>query len=215
MFLHFARIYYNNNVSYPRFMKVLENEFLEKMEDLTEKSILSIIEASTLLPGKSFKIGEEIRKVLIDNMSGKEASSIEPGFFLDCLNKFTYMKRRRFSAVEVGKATEYLLEQIPLKDKTNRTQDKLNRLINNNGFFNHESAIKIIGKVLKSTENIRLDDLDTAVNISLPIEEYVQKYYNMHKEKIDSYKLIRLYLIITASPDAGLKEKLKPIYLEA
>jgi hypothetical protein len=58
------------------------------MELLSEKSISSIIDASTLLPIKSFKIGDEIRKVLVDNMSDKDGSAtIEPFFFIDCLHK--------------------------------------------------------------------------------------------------------------------------------
>jgi len=99
-------------VQYPRFLKTLEEEFIEKMENLTEKSILNIIEASTLLPSKSFKVGDEIRKVLIDNMTsdGKnKEEEIDPSFFFDCINRFTYGRRRRFLPTEVKKIFDYIL----------------------------------------------------------------------------------------------------------
>jgi hypothetical protein len=57
LFLQLARIFNANNVHYPRFMRILEQEFIEKMENLTERSILNIIEASTLLPPRSFTVG--------------------------------------------------------------------------------------------------------------------------------------------------------------
>lgn len=179
LFLNLARIYYNNDVQFPRFMKVLDEEFIEKMELLTDRSILSIIEASTMLPMKAFKVGDEIRKVLIDNMANdsKEATGIEPSFFLDCILKLTYGNRRHLSQAEVKKIVDYVLLQIPFKDKTNNAQNKLARLIINGNLFSNIDAQRILEKILKKSETVRLDELELATNVGMNVGAEVIRFY--------------------------------------
>jgi hypothetical protein len=183
------------------------------MELLSEKSILSVIEASTLLPGKSFKIGDEIRKVLIDNMSDKDGSAtIDPSFFFDCLHRFTYNRRRRFNHTEAKKIVEYTLKQIPFQDKTNRVQDKLARLFDNSALFPYAEALKILEKVLKTMPSLRLDELEIAINLNLPVSDYIKKYYEQNNRLITNpNKLVRLFIIVCSLPEKDTTEEMKTI----
>jgi len=193
-------------VQFPRFLKLLDAEFIEKMESLTEKSILSIIEAVTLLPAKSFKVGEEIRKVVIDNMvpEGDKTDQVDPGFFFDCIYRFTYGRRRRFSPTEVKKIFDYILAQVPFKDQINRTQEKLVRLIASENVQNLDSK-KILDKILKNSESVHLDELELAINHELPVNNYLLRFYEQNKAKgLNPNKVVRLYTALTAVPQDNL-----------
>jgi hypothetical protein len=147
----------------------------------------------------------------------QNAEAIEPSFFIDCMSRFTYGRRRRFSATEVQKAVEYLLSQIPFKDKTNRTEDKLVRLVNSNNLFSFTDSVKIIEKLLKRSAFAKLDLIELAINFNVNVNESAIRFFEQNKEKqekLQNFKAIRLYMILTAIPEANFTESLKPILKE-
>jgi len=65
---------------------------------------------------------------------------------------------------------------VPIKDKTNRTQDKLVRLIHNETVQNLDAAT-ILDKILKNLEVVRLEEIELAFNHNVPANNYLLKFY--------------------------------------
>jgi hypothetical protein len=67
--------------------------------------------------------------------------------------------------------------------------------------------VKILDKVLKNLQFLRLEELELAINLTIPIGDYIKKFYEQNNRIISHpNKLVRMFILVSSLPEKDITE---------